>query len=142
MFYSSFMSLVRFIPKYVILGGVILKGIVFIHSLSFISECTSENSNSLTDIENRPVVAKGEGVGRGTEWEVGVRRCKLLYIEWTNNKVLLYSTENYIQYPMRNHNGKEFFKKEYIYISLNYFALQQKLTQHCESTILQFKKMK
>ena len=30
---------------------------------------------------------------------------------WINNKVLLYSTENYIQYPMANHNGKEYFKK-------------------------------
>ena len=36
-----------------------------------------------------------------------VSRCKLLYIEWINNKILLYSTENYIQYAMINHNGKE-----------------------------------
>ena len=35
-------------------------------------------------------------------------RCKLLYVEWINNKVLLYSTENYTQYPMINHNGKEY----------------------------------
>ena len=34
------------------------------------------------------------------EWEVGVSRCKLFYIEWINNKVLLYSTGNFIQYPM------------------------------------------
>ena len=60
------------------------------------------------DIENRLVVAKGqEGVG-GMEWEVGVSRCKLLCIEWISNKVLLYSTENYIPYPMMNHNGKEY----------------------------------
>ena len=31
------------------------------------------------------VVAKGEGVGEGMEWEVGVSKCKLLYIEWINN---------------------------------------------------------
>jgi len=31
------------------------------------------------------------------EWELGVIRYKLLYTEWINNKVLLYSTENYIQ---------------------------------------------
>ena len=49
------------------------------------------------------------------EWEVGVSRCKLLYIGWINNKVLLYSTGKYIQYPMINHNGKE-YKKECIYI--------------------------
>ena len=40
------------------------------------------------------MVAKGEGVGGGVEWEVGVSRRKLLYIEWINNKVLLYSTED------------------------------------------------
>ena len=43
---------------------------------------------------------QGGGGWGGTEWEVGVSRCKLLYIECINNKVLLYSTENYIQYPM------------------------------------------
>ena len=60
------------------------------------------------DTENRLVVAKGKGVGGGMEWEVGFGRCKLLYIEWIKNKVLLYSTGNYIQYPMINHNGKEY----------------------------------
>ena len=30
--------------------------------------------------------------------ECGVGRCKLLHLEWINNKVLLYSTENYSQY--------------------------------------------
>ena len=44
------------------------------------------------------MVAKGEEVGRGMEWEVGVSRCKLLYIEWINNKVLLCSTDNCIHY--------------------------------------------
>ena len=29
--------------------------------------------------------------------------------------------------------------KKYIYIKLNHFAVQQKLTQHCKSTILQLK---
>ena len=67
----------------------------------------------LTDIENRLVVAKGEaGQGRrgrgGKEWEFGISRGKLLYIGWINNKVLLYSTGNYIQYPVTNHNGKEY----------------------------------
>ena len=47
------------------------------------------------DIENRLVVAKGEGVGRGMEWEGGVSRCKLLYTEWVKSKVLLYSRELY-----------------------------------------------
>ena len=45
--------------------------------------------------------------------EFGLGRCKLVYIEWINNKVLLYRTGNYIQYPMINHDGKE-YEKEYI----------------------------
>jgi len=32
------------------------------------------------------------------EWEVGVSTCKLLYIEWINDKVLVYNTGNYMQY--------------------------------------------
>ena len=34
----------------------------------------------------------------------------LLHIEWIN-KVPLYSTENYIQHPLINHNGNEYLKK-------------------------------
>ena len=63
------------------------------------------------------VAAKGEEVGGGMKWEAGVSRCKLLYIEWVNNKVLLYSTENYIQYLMINHNGKE-YKKKNVYMCI------------------------
>ena len=68
------------------------------------------------DIENRLVVAKGEGGRRGLDWEFGISRWKLVYIEWVNNKVLLYSTENYIQYPVINHNEKE-YKKKNVYIT-------------------------
>ena len=32
---------------------------------------------------------------------------KGIHIDWINNKVLLYSTENYTQYLVINHNGKE-----------------------------------
>ena len=58
------------------------------------------------------MVAEGEAGGGRTGWEFGVSRCKLLCIEWIDNKVLLYSTGNYIQYPGINHNGKE-YEKEY-----------------------------
>lgn len=61
-------------------------------------------TNRITDIENCLVVAKGEGVGRGLECEVGVSKYKLLYIDWINAKVLLYNTENYIQYLTRSHS--------------------------------------
>ena len=48
----------------------------------------------LRDKQNRLVAVKGEGFGRGMEWEV--RGFKSLYRGWINNKVPLYSTENYI----------------------------------------------
>ena len=35
-------------------------------------------------------------VGGGMDWEFGINKCKLLYIEWINNKLLLYSKGNYI----------------------------------------------
>ena len=67
------------------------------------------------------------------DWEFGISRCKLPYIEWINNKVLLYSAENCIQYPVISHNGKQ-NKKSYIHAQLNHFALWWKLTQHWKST--------
>ena len=48
------------------------------------------------------------GVGGELSWEFGISRCKLLYVDWINNKILLYSTGNYIQYPVINYNGKEY----------------------------------
>ena len=42
------------------------------------------------DIESRLVDAKEEGVGGGMKWEVGISRCKLLYVEWIDNGVPLY----------------------------------------------------
>ena len=61
------------------------------------------------------MVDNGEGCGGGMEWEFGISRCKLLYIEWIHNKILLYSTGNDIQYSVINHNGKE-YEKECIYM--------------------------
>ena len=57
---------------------------------------------------HRLVVAEGERGGRGLDWEFRVGRCKLLHLEWINNKVLMYSTGNYIQCLMINHSGKEY----------------------------------
>ena len=50
------------------------------------------------------------------DWEFGISRCKLFYIERIKNKALLCSIGNYIQYPVINHNGKEYEKNVYIHI--------------------------
>ena len=42
----------------------------------------------------------------------------IIYRMDLKNKVLLYSTGNYIQYPVINHNGKE-YEKECIHIYIN-----------------------
>ena len=61
---------------------------------------------------------QGAGGGRGMDWEFGVGRCGVLHLEWINSKVLMYNTGNYIHYPVINHNGKEYFKKECVGASL------------------------
>ena len=52
-----------------------------------------------------------EGGGTGTDWEFGVSGCKLLHLEWIDNKVLLYSTGNYIQSSGIDHDGKQYKKR-------------------------------
>ena len=75
------------------------------------------------------------GEGRNSNLGLAEANC---YRGRINNKVLLYSTGNYIQYPVINHNGKEYEKITCIYMYNNQFAVHQKLTQHCKSTILPF----
>ena len=78
------------------------------------------------------------GWGGGISWEIGIDIYTLLYIKYITNKNLLYSTGNSTQYSVLAYLGKE-SKKEwiYVYVYLIHFAVQQKLTQHCTSTILQ-----
>ena len=58
------------------------------------NELIYETETNSQDIENRLVGAKEVGTGRRMEWEFGISRCKLIYITWINNKVLLYSLES------------------------------------------------
>ena len=51
---------------------------------------------------------RGKRGGGKMDWEFGISRCKLLHIEWLNNKVLLCRLGSYIQYPIIN--GKEYEK--------------------------------
>ena len=81
--------------------------ITYIWNVKYDKRTYLQNRNRLTNIENRPQVAQEERGGKAMEWEVGVSTYKLLYMEWMNNKVLLYSRETHMQYPMIKHNGKE-----------------------------------
>ena len=56
------------------------------------------------------MIIKGE-MGEGKGRDKLISRYKLLYIKQTNNKVLLYSTGNYVQYLIINYNGKEYEKE-------------------------------
>ena len=79
-----------------------------------------------------------KGVEGGVNQEYGINRYKLLDIKKINNKILVDSTGNYIQYLVINHNGKEYEKENIcVCITVNPFTIPMKLTQHCKSTIHQ-----
>ena len=64
-----------------------------------------------------------EGWWEGIVRDFGIDMYTLVYLKWITNKNLLYSTGNYIQYPLINHNGKEYEK---VHTQLNHFAVHQK----------------
>ena len=82
------------------------------------------------------------------DWEFWISRHKLLHewmewIEWISNEVLLHSTGNYIQSFGIKHGRREYEEKNLsIYLSiclsikLGHFRVEQKLTEHCKSTII------
>ena len=72
-------------------------------------------------MDYRPMVAEegGGGGGSGMDWEFWVNRCKLLHLEGISKEVLLYSTGNYIQPLVMEHDEKYYEKKNV------YFAIQQ-----------------
>ena len=62
------------------------------------TQVTCSETKSLADREQARAC---QGGGGGAELGVGITRCKLLCIEWTRSKVLLYSRGNYIQYLIK-----------------------------------------
>ena len=63
-------------------------------------------------------------------------QCKQWRLEWISNEVLLYSTGNCIQFLRLNMMEDSLRKGMYIFVWLGRFAVQEKLAQHCKSTIL------
>ena len=59
------------------------------------------------------VAKRGRGVGEGWRGTLGLAYVN--YIGWIDNNILLYSTGNYIQYPVINHNGEE-YENECMYV--------------------------
>ena len=53
------------------------------------------------------MVIKGEQRNGGINQEYGINRYITLYIKQINNKDLLYTTGNYIQYLVKTYNEKE-----------------------------------
>ena len=63
----------------------------------------STERNKLMDLENRLWLPRGRG--RGWEWDgLEFTRCKLLYLEWISNEILLYNTGKYIQSLVMEHD--------------------------------------
>ena len=60
---------------------------------------------------------QGGGGWEREGWGVWDQQMQTIIYRWINNKVLLYSIANHIQYPMINHIGKGYFKKVYICIT-------------------------
>jgi len=56
------------------------------------------------DLENRLVVAKGEGEGVGWIGNLGLIDVNL-HLEWISNEILLYGTGNYIRSLEMEHDG-------------------------------------
>ena len=76
----------------------------------------SDTNEPIYETETDSWTWKTDVVPKG--WEAGVSRCKLLYIEQTD-EILLCSTGNYTQCAVINRGGKEYKKKNvcvYIYM--------------------------
>ena len=85
----------------------------FYHDKLFMVPCIKIHKMKLYE----SYMSKADRVcGGGKDWEPEVSRCKLLHINWINNKSLLYSTGNYVQYFVISYKRKESEKKIYMYV--------------------------
>ena len=99
-----------------------------------------QNRNRLTDIEKRPVVAKGERGGSRMDGEFEDNRCKLLHLEQITIRSCSVAQESIASPLGQNMMEDNTRKGMYMYVWLGHFAVQQKLAQHCKSTIIKNKK--
>ena len=65
---------------------------------------TTENKQTHAHGEQTCGCQEGMG-GSGMDWKFGVSRHKLFHLKWISNEFLLYSTGNYIQSLVVEHDG-------------------------------------
>ena len=119
-FAATWMELEMIIPTEVKSerGRQIPYGITYICDLKYDTNEHNCKTNINSQIQRTDLWLPRGGTGE-KDWEFGINRSKLLYTGRINNNVLLYSTENYIQNLVANHNGKEYEKEyiQYLYIT-------------------------
>ena len=98
----------------------------------------SMKQKQIMDTENSVVVAKGGGGGRRMDWEFGISRGGLGYLEWKKKKNKCCSVEHtkLSSIPCDKSSRKrtlERLRKQ------NPFAVQKTEAQHCKPTILHLK---
>jgi len=71
----------------------------------------------IMDMEKRLRLPRGRrgGGGSGWDWQFGINRCKLLSLEWISNRILLYSTGNYV-WSLVMEPGNVRKKNAYMYV--------------------------
>ena len=89
-------------------------------------------------LEDRFVVAKGEGEGVGWTGNLGLIDANCLPLEWISNDSLLYSTGNHIYSLVMEHDNVR--TRMYIcicdWVTLLY---SRKLTEHCKPSMMEKK---
>ena len=70
-------------------------GIVYIWNLIYdTNKPFYRKETNLWTLGKQTCGCQWQGVGSGMDWESGVSRCKLLYLERVSNEILLYSIGN------------------------------------------------
>ena len=100
-----------------------------------------QGRNRDTDIRNE-CMDTGEGRGSGMNWEIGIDIYTLPCVRQVASGNLLYSTGSTVRCSVVTYMGGMVgrgSKREgiYVYIKLIHFVVQQKLTQHCKTSIPQ-----
>ena len=77
-------------------------------------------------------LANGQGGGEGMDWEFGVSRCRLLHIEWINNKSYCMVQGIIFMYSEINRRQKSVFFLKPIYILIKFKCINS-WSKKCET---------